>query len=246
MWVGQVVHEMIELALGAWRRGEEAPLEGLVERGTRSMRAQYAESMQRVYWDKPLTALGLVEHEFDEQVERDEWRARRDHMEACLRTFYDLELTAEIRALPRWRWLALESAGTFELDGAVIFVKPDFAWRDDDDRVVMVDWKTGIPRHDEEDTQLAVYGMFARRAWGLGSDHMRALAVYLGRGEVRERRVDLGDLKDAEQTIVASLQRMRELAGDDPTTPESQGRFPMTDDLEHCRRCAFRRVCDRE
>ncbi|MEZ4270358.1 MAG: hypothetical protein R3C68_02630 [Myxococcota bacterium] len=44
MWVGEVVHSLIEMALGGWRRGERVPANGLIERGTRMMRAQYAES----------------------------------------------------------------------------------------------------------------------------------------------------------------------------------------------------------
>ena len=146
-------------------------------------------------------------------------------------TVYEAQLVVRFaRFVLRWRWLALESTGSFELEGAAILVRPDFAWRDEDDRVVMVDWKTGVPRPDEEDLQLAVYGIFARRSWGLGSDHMRAVAAYVGSGEVRERRVDLRDLHTAETRIATSLQQMRELTADGEEADAE--RFVKTDDLK--------------
>ncbi len=132
MWVGGVVHAMIELALTGWRRGETVPVEALVERGTRRMRAQYAESIQGVYRQHPAAACGLVEHEYTEDVSRDEWKTMRDRMERCLRTFFGLSLTRTIRETPPWRWLALESMGSFDIDGATVLVKADFACRNTD------------------------------------------------------------------------------------------------------------------
>jgi hypothetical protein len=243
MWVGEVVHQLIELALGAWRRGEEAPVDALVERGTRTMRAHYAESVQGVYWDKPMRALGLVEHEYNEAIAREEWRAQRDKMERCIRNFFALDLVQQIRRTPMWRWLAVESLGSFELEGATIVVRPDFAWRDEQDRIVLVDWKTGMPREEDEDLQLGVYGIFARRAWGSDADHCRATNVYLANGEVREQSIGAAHLEAAERAIRASLESMRQLAGASET-PDIAA-FPMTDDTSTCSRCGFRRACGR-
>lgn len=242
MWVGEVVHHMIELAMGAFSRGEEVSVEDLIERGTQTMRAHYVESMQGVYWDRPIKAVGLMEHEYQEPISREEWRAQRDSMEQCLRHFFALPLTERIRALPRWRWLALESGGTFEINGAQVMVRPDFAWREEDDRVVMVDWKTGLPRPEDEQLQLAVYGLFARRTWGLGADHMQAVIAYLRTGEVRVWEINTTDLEAAEQRIQQSLARMRALAAaGDAGDLEA---FPLAKP-DKCGLCGFRRVCQR-
>lgn len=247
MWVGEIVHDMIELAMTAWRRNDEVPAEGLVERGIRTMRAQYAESLQGVYWDRPLQAVGLSEHEYKEDISREQWRERRDLMEQCLRNFYSLPLVETIRALPRWRWLAVENAGSFDLGGAVVMVRPDFAWRDEEDRVAIVDWKTGRPWPGDEDLQLAVYALFAQRTWGLGSDYMNAITAYLANGDVREWRIDQDALDGAEARISASVDEMRQLGAgvEELDRPEAMARFPMTDELELCGRCGFRRVCNR-
>lgn len=244
MWVGEVVHSLIELAFSAWRRRERVPLGALIERGTRLMRAQYAESRQRVYRERPGGAAGLFEHEYRYDLSREEWRAQRDAMERCLRNFFDLEVTHTIRSLPLWRWLAVESLGSFELDGATVVVKPDFAWRDEDGSVVLVDWKTGMPRPEDERLQLSVYGLFAQRSWGLGVDHVRGIVGYLGTGKVAHLQLARHDLAEAEEAVRASLHAMR-AATPDLQAPLSE-HFPATQDLERCVYCCFKRVCGRD
>ena len=243
MWVGELVHELIELTLNAWRRGEEVKVEGLVARGTRRMRAHYVESLQGVYRERPSQACGLVEHEYGEAIHKDEWQGLRDRMERCLRNFFQMPIVEEIRRTPTWRWLALEAMSSFSLDGATILVKPDFAWREDDGQVVMADWKTGLPRDGESD-QLAVYGMYAQRVWGLGEAPMRAYLVYLNSAELATFDMGAQRMDAAEAEVRASVRRMRSLAGNTGAAPTLDN-FPRTDALQVCGRCAFRRVCGR-
>ncbi len=245
MWVGEVVHEMIELALQSWKRGERVGVEALVERGTRRMRAQYAESLQGVYWERPQSACGLVEHEYRLALPREEWQAQRDRMERCLRGFFQLPLSESIQRTPLWRWLALESLGSFELDGATVAVRPDFAWRDANGRVFIVDWKTGKPRVDEERLQLAVYGLYAKRNWGVREEGFTALVAHLD-GEhgasVDTHEMTAQDLADAEAAVRSSVDTMRGMIeGGDP----DPARFAMTEQLERCGYCSFRRLCGR-
>lgn len=242
MWVGEVVHELVELALGRWRRGQDITVDALVERGTRRMRADYAESLQGIYRERPANTCGLIEHEYAEGIARDEWQAQRDRMERCIRNFFALPLTATIRATPVWRWMALETLGSFELDQATILVKPDFAWRDDDGRLVLVDWKTGAP-HPDERLQLAVYGIFAQRHWGFAAHEMSGQLVYLNDGRVETLPIDAAMLAEAERDVLVSVTRMRDLAGTEAPASLDAARFPLTDAQETCARCNFRRVC---
>ena len=244
MWVGEVVHEMIELALAAIRRGDAVPVEAIVERGTRRMRAQYAESLQGVYRERPHQACGLSEHEYREDISRDEWKRQRDRMEACVRAFFELELLRDLKAAPPWRWLAVESLASFELEGATIVVKPDFAWRDQQDRVVVVDWKTGKRRGEEDWLQVAVYGLFARRAWGLGAQPLMGRLVYLESGESLDVELLPADLERAEAFVKSSVAHMRGLHSD--AAAGMQARFPLTEDRSLCLHCNFRRLCGRQ
>ncbi len=245
MWVGEVVHELIELAMGALRRGEQVSADGLVERGTRRMRAQWAESLQGGYWERPSVALGLLEHEYRHTITREEWQAQRDRMERCVRGFLSLPLVDRIRAMPAWRWLALESLASFELDGATVLVKPDFAWREPQG-VFIADWKTGKPRPEDEQLQLAIYGLYAVRNWGVRDEGLKGVVVHL-EGEAGpssdEHHLDQQVLASARDYVRASIATMRELALG-PDEPEAS-RFPKTEERERCTYCPFQRLCGR-
>ena len=122
---------------------------------------------------------------------------------------------------------------------------PDFALRHDDDSVAIIDWKTGGAYPDDEWLQMAAYGVYARRAWGLGSEPMTGTIVYLDDGQTRDIPIEDADLARVEETIRDSIREMRKLsvlAPDGNLDPES---FPKTDDLASCQRCTFRRTCGR-
>lgn len=243
MWVGELVHEMIELMLASWRRGVHVSIDALIERGTRRMRAQYAESVQRLYRERPGQAYGLIEHEYEEPIERDEWQLRRDAMQQCLRTFTELALVRAILDAPTWRWLAVETRGSFDLDGARIVVKPDLVWRAEGDGVEIVDWKTGsAPVGPVDELQLAIYALYAARAWSVDLAHTRAHLVYLARGEVATYEVGEPMLRDAQETATASISRMRALAA---TVPSGEEAFARTDEIVRCQHCPYRRPCGR-
>jgi len=245
MWVGIVVHNLIEQAMTAWHRGQEVERDRLIEEGTATMRAQVVQSKTGAYRTKPMQCVGLVEHEYAEDVTPAQWAEHRCYMEVCVRNFFELNLVHTVRSLPRWRWLAVEAFGSFSCHDATVVVRPDFAWRDTDGRVVVVDWKTGKPRHEDEDLQLGVYGLFAKRDWGLGADTMKAMVVYLGTGEVRERTVTLAELEQAEQRLGASIEAMRALSAYADDAEHVDKYFPKTNMLSDCAACNFRRPCGR-
>ncbi|MEK7705799.1 MAG: PD-(D/E)XK nuclease family protein [Myxococcota bacterium] len=243
MWVGEIVHEMIELMLTSLHRGVRVPVDALIERGTRRMRAQYAESVQRLYRLRPGQACGLIEHEYDEAIAPEDWSSRRDAMQQCLHTFAGLPLVQAILAAPAWRWLAVETLGSFELDGARIVAKPDLVWRSDDDAVEIIDWKTGASGPGViDELQVAVYGLHALRAWGADPERLRARLVFLGSGLESPYALDAHALARADDSIKASVMRMRSLALDGPRGEDA---FARTEDLGRCRHCPFRRPCGR-
>ena len=49
-------------------------IEGLIERGVRTMRAQYAESLQGMYRERPRFACGLIEHVTDRHSSTEQQR----------------------------------------------------------------------------------------------------------------------------------------------------------------------------
>jgi hypothetical protein len=204
MWVGEIVHQLVEAALQAWRSGAAVDVDLWVERGVRKMRDQYRVSQRGVYRERPFHACGLVEHAYQDPVTPEQWLELRQRLERCVRNFFALPLLEEIRALPTWRWLALETMSSFDLDGASIVVKPDLAWRADEG-IVIADWKSGRPHPEDEQLQLAVYALFAERVWGLENAPLTAKLIYLDAGQVEASVVSAAQRAEADAWIRASV-----------------------------------------
>jgi hypothetical protein len=70
--------------------------------------------------------------------------------------------------------------------------------------------------------------------------------VYVNTGRVHDLRPTAADLEGARAAIRASIAEMRQriVMGGGPPEP-SKLAFPMTDDLERCATCSYRRLCSR-
>jgi hypothetical protein len=247
MWVGEIVHELVEMALRGWRSGSFMPADALVERGSRRMRAQYAESVQGLYRQRPATACGLIEHEYHESISRDEWQALRDAMENSVRNFFDLPLCTTIQQTPTPRWLAIEAMGSFAFAGARVLAKPDFAFWNAEDRVALVDWKTGARTavSADDQLQLAIYGLYARTSWAQAGEALVAHVAFLGSNQMATWEIDAAMIEQAQISLGESIETMRALAPAATADQVDLDQFPLTTDVTACARCGFRRVCGR-
>ncbi len=72
-----------------------------------------------------------------------------------------LPLLADIRNTPRERWILIEDIRAFEFEGTPIYAAPDFGYWTREDRLALVDWKTGSPDPDGTAIQLAGYALDA-------------------------------------------------------------------------------------
>ena len=91
----------------------------------------------------------LVEHEYDEPLSKDEWRASWEGVKAALSTFFSSEWLGLAKGLKPAQWLEVDedvANASFELEGVKVFAIPDFAYVDKDGTPWVVDWKTGKAR----------------------------------------------------------------------------------------------------
>jgi hypothetical protein len=245
MWIGEIVHSLVETALQSMQQAAQPCVQDLIDRGVRRMRADFAESLHGTYRTRPGLACGLVEHAYSDPVAAQQWQAMRQRLERCLHNFMGMPLLQRMRQAPRLSWLGLEALSSFELEGATIVVKPDFAWRNPAGQVEMVDWKSGS-RSPAAHRQMAVYGLFAQREWGLGGANMLAHVAYLDSGEVETFELTAAHMEVARAEIRTSVQRMQALARPPPGSdvPQKEA-FAQVADHAVCGRCNFRRICGR-
>jgi hypothetical protein len=246
-WAGSIVHEAIENLLVRARRG--APPRGvdeLVQRTRERARAQWVASREKGYWRAPKEVLGLTEHEYAEPVPNEEWKRLWDEViEASLRAFCSSATFRAVLEVPRDRWLSVDELDSFGFEGTKVWVAVDFAYRDADGRVHLLDWKTGRER-EVDHVQLGIYALYAQQKWQVPAEDVVAGLVYLASGADRTD-VSVGEpaLEGCREAIRSSIAAMRERLDDPAVNAAAMSQFPMVESREACRRCPFRRPCGR-
>ena len=239
-WAGSTVHDAVKRALASIRDGAPVDPARLVDGVRASMRAQFRESRDKAY--RTRKAFGLVEHEYEEPVGDEDWRANWELVERCLAAFFESRWVEEARRLPRERWLPIDELGSFLFEGTKIFAAPDFAFRTEAGGVVVVDWKTGQKRESDKE-QLLGYAMYARDTWGAPLEKIECRVVYLPSKDEELVPISGAEVEAFSARMRGSIAEMRGLL-DDPTANVAViARFPQVDDPRICGRCPFRRPC---
>lgn len=241
-WAGRLVHEGVEWVLRALREGRELPEGWLVEEFVQRMRREWRFSRDRGYWDAPKEA-ALFEHEYGLQIAPREWQVLRDHVVRCLRNFYRLPLLAEIRRTPPERWILIEEIRAFEFEGTAIYAAPDFGYWTAEERLALVDWKTGSPAPEESALQLGGYALYAREILEVDPERVDLLEVNLREPSVIRHPWDAGRLKEVTEQLRLSIRGMKAWLRDPEANLAVLDDFERTEELRLCRGCNFRAVC---
>ncbi|HET8733022.1 MAG TPA: PD-(D/E)XK nuclease family protein, partial [Anaeromyxobacteraceae bacterium] len=246
-WAGSVVHEAIRHMLNRSRfTGDRKSLDHLLDETRRRSRAQFAGSREKGYWRDPKRIPGLVEHEYAEPVAPEEWKRVWDELiEGSIRAFYGSQTFDRIRAIPPSRWLTVDELDSWTFEGTKVWVAIDFAYRDEDEKIHVLDWKTGRERGADH-MQVAQYALYAQRKWQAPPEAVVGGLVYLSSGGDRvDVAVDAPALEAAQARMRESIAGMKERLDDPLRNAASKERFPVIEDRTACRRCPFRRPCGR-
>lgn len=242
-WAGRMVHTTVELVLKALHAGQELPEGRLLEDTVRRMREEWRFSRRGGYRERPKEAVALFEHEYGVEVPDQTWQVLRDHVCRCLRNFYRLPLLADIRGTPRERWILIEDVRAFEFEGTPVYAAPDFGYWTREDRLALVDWKTGSPDPEETAVQLGGYALYARDILEVPPERVDLLEVNLRAGEVTVHPWDATRLEEIRERLRLSIRAMKAWLRDPDTNVAALEDFERTEDLRLCRWCNFKAVC---
>jgi hypothetical protein len=246
-WAGSLVHDALkEMLTRAKATGRITPVEDLCRRTHDKARAQWANSREKSYWGVPSRIVGLVEHEYAEPVPGEEWkRIYHDVVDGSLRAFYQSEIFAQIQATPRDRWLTVDVLDSWEFEGTKVWVAIDFAYRDEQGILHILDWKTGKERGVDH-TQIGIYALFAQQKWGVSAAELMGGLVYLQSGAARtEVQADPATLESCKSEMRESIAAMKAPLEDPKANRARLEMFPQLEDPAACKRCPFRRPCGR-
>jgi hypothetical protein len=251
-WTGQIVHDALRHSLGQWRLGRPFSEPEAIQLSSRWLSQQFRTSAE--YWEAhqdefarrpPLLELHVYG---SGNLPRPRATALKERVFESLRGFFRSDLATAIRRADPSRWLPIDRNAEVRLFSDLrVLVRPDFAFRHDG-LLRILDWKTGQGDPGWERIQLACYALYAAEKWGqeLAWIDPRLVQLYPS-FSMPSLHLTGSDIQHVADYIRESQERIQTLlAADGPSSLPAVDRFPMTDDLQSCRWCSFRRLCGRE
>lgn len=247
MWVGSIVHDIIEEIIttgretGKWKNLKQAQHDGV-----QKLRKGWGQSRDKRWQDSPKHNVNLFNHFYQEEISPEKIKEYKQKVLRSLKAFYDMPLFEVMKGLPKDAWLSLEEFQKFALDtGEEVTLKIDCAFIYDG-KVYLIDWKTGKVSDSVLD-QLLTYSMYAlKNGWAKTAEDIIIVPVYLN------VYAEIGD--KATPHLEVSMDRMRRQAGtirsEYPLLTEAfknkdnESYFKHTDNERACKFCFFKDMCD--
>lgn len=241
MLVGDVVHRMISVALESLKEGHEIPSERVEADVIDEFKKAWRQSKKREWKTAPKRKVNLFEHYYGGNPTEQELLELRDTMIDSIHGFYLSDSYRFIKTLSPREWLTKEELDSYIFQGTKIWVKLDFAARHGE-RIYLYDWKTG-KGVTEDETQLAVYALYAQDKWGIDLKDLRLFDIYLKKQLPVKMKLSKGTVETAKDVILQSINGMVDLLDDQTKNTAKIDSFPMVEDMAVCRRCSFKEVC---
>jgi len=271
-WKGTIIHEAIAFLLKSLLNDKDIDIEEFKEAVVEKMRDQYKTSLSGDYQANPKDNFGLLEHYYEEEVEKETWQLLRDDvirsldnfrdskfwkkaktlsMEDCLALEGDLKGSKNIwknisTNLSTWRNLPSGKPDTFSVDGIKIWVKLDFAYPEDDGSIRVIDWKSGNSKEEPEPTQLNIYGYYASKVWDVPEDKIHLTAYNVNQDQQYNRTFSKEGKQETREKILNSVDKMQEMLADKDANEAKEEDFPKVDNDNFCHYCRYRQVCKPE
>jgi hypothetical protein len=246
MWKGSVVHRVVKQAVSGLREGKPLSVDrALVSVRDRMMR-DFEDSRTGRYRQRPNRICGLLEHYYDTAIPDQALHEAVVFAEGCIKRLYTTGSYRKMLQLGPSSIVEFESLQSITLSGCKVWVSPDVIIRDMDDKIVIVDWKTGgSSLSNQTRLQLAIYGLYVAQRYGMPSGLLVGVEENLRSGREHVYPLKEWILEDARRYMEDSIQKMQSLLHDRERNVALFRDFPMTDKLALCMGCSFRRACFR-
>ena len=241
LWVGSVVHGVVEYVLKRFRIGEEIGLSHALRILKSKMESDFVMSGLGGYSGFSSKAHRFFEDEYGIKITYEDKAKLFEKAELCLTNFFNSDVFMEIRRTPVGDWLALEDFLSFDFEGTRVYLSIDFAMRKGD-KVVLYDWKTGGERKADYELQLSLYALYVSREFGVPVDKIDAKMFYLAIDKVDSFDVDGERLDSSVKYLRNSILGMKKLLRDISENEAVEGDFKKLEGF-WCSRCSFRKVC---
>jgi hypothetical protein len=263
-WAGDLVHRACQYTLERYVAGDQPTAEQVALQFIRVARYEFKNDRDNevpnlAKWEiRKLKAnqahpVRMIEHRYGIKVSQAEWKKVMGKIETCIDHFFKSEIFSQLVSAKTqpWgdeEWLSTEELELIELDGVRVFIMADHVWRMEDGRIEVDDWKTGRPKMTDNE-QMALYGVWAHRKWGVPIDQVQGRLVYLQTGEERVIRCSEESVEMVRARLAADVEDMKARGLQiDPETNHCTApmeRWPMTTDERECGWCEYQGPCER-
>ncbi|MCC6904816.1 MAG: PD-(D/E)XK nuclease family protein [Anaerolineae bacterium] len=244
-WIGTVVHRAAQHVIANHIKGRLAEPEAVVV-ATALLDYQGGLATSRRCTRHDGDWVLLMEHHYPDIQPPDE-DSGMVRVEELVHALLESETLRWVLSLPPeaireaddgFRYFMLEEAGGFEQ--VKCFAVTDVLTIADG-QATIIDWKTGGAEKESSRLQTGVYRLYAHRVYGLPEANIGTRIVDVNSGQA-VAGPEIG-VAEAEQYVRSSIAEMVGLMEDTRYNTAAIADYPMTDDLNTCQGCGFRRIC---
>lgn len=244
LWIGSIVHEVIEFVLRKSRVGEEVSLNHALAILRKRFDSDFEISRLKEYTGFMSKAHRFFEDEYGIKISNEMKANLFEKAKKCLTNFFNSDVFMEIRRTPIEDWIVLEDFLSFDFEKTRVYLSIDFAMKIGD-KVVLYDWKTGSERKADYELQLGLYALYITEKLGIPAENITAKMFYLGigsEGKVDSFEVSSERLEGVRERLRVSILEMKKLLRDVTENEAAEEDFERLRGF-WCSRCNFRKIC---
>lgn len=249
-WTGNVVHDTIAESFIRFKdKGETATLEELFDSALDKVE-KAIEDTKTGKWKTDKEAVRLFEIERDGCISPKSDADIEKRIFVSLTAFYNSDIRPYLLSIDPKDWLSIDERNTMVINEIPVIAAADFAFRDHDGEVFIIDWKTGNEKKDAIQQQLLVYADMAQRLWNAEPDKIRLVGVFLAE-DARISQYELGNAKEMQESfhkrMKESVEGMRSLVvnGDlCKNVPVDSEKFKIAKQKKACIFCQYKDLCN--
>ncbi len=246
LWAGGLVHDTIKDALAYYSKTRRWPtVEETQNHARTQMRADWRDAIDKAWLQYPKkTNIAELYYGNGRTLPREQTDAIKARVFEALDNFHHSAAVKQLLATPVERWLTIDTLDSFLIDDCKIWCAIDFAFRDEDGFIHIIDWKTGAENRLSLRQQLGCYGLYAMEKWSVTPEALHASGVFLNDGgRTSGYPIDAELLVSVKDQILCSIRSMKAKLRDADHNLADEDDFEFTQDTTTCLNCPFRQVC---
>ncbi|HWO97812.1 MAG TPA: PD-(D/E)XK nuclease family protein [Bacillus sp. (in: firmicutes)] len=244
---GQAVHNVIENTIKQYaQKGCIPHLKELEQRVRIELRTAFLDSRDRgdQWFQKPNRYTMLFDMYYYGHLPEKRVQEIHKHLNICLQNFLHSKSFRELTSSEKIKVIEPEKFRSIEMNGVKVYAVMDVIYHDsENDKWVIVDWKTG--KHSSDDIgQLAVYALYLMTKWDIPLEKIVVRNEYLLTGSCHTYHLTSHDIDAMMEQMNESVQAMATYQHDGETNePVPLEQFEPTSHTFRCQRCNYKEIC---